>query len=248
MSEKERPTSGFCVAHKLHRLGSHVPRFFIIFRGTNARTCTMSFIIGRKKEMTQVFREDGQVVPVTLIHAEPNVVAQIRTKERDGYVAVQLGTRMKGHLNKPEAGHVKDLSAARVLREFRVESTDLTRGQMVDVSSFAPGMHVDVVGTSKGRGFTGVMKRHGFSGGPATHGQKDQKRMPGSIGSQRQGPVIKGKRMGGHMGAERVTVKNLEVVSVDPESNIIALKGAIPGARNSIVLIEAREGKRVWQR
>ena len=209
----------------------------------------MSFIIGRKHEMTQVFREDGRIVPVTLIQAEPNVVTQLRTEDVDGYTAVQLGTHVKGRdLNKSEAGHLKGLPEARVLREFRVKSTDLTRGQMIDVSSFTPGMRVDVVGISKGKGFAGVMKRHHFSGGPATHGQKDQKRMPGSIGSQRQGPVIKGKRMGGHMGAERVTVKNLEVISVDLERHTIALKGAVPGARNGLVLIEARDGKRLWQR
>lgn len=208
----------------------------------------MPFIIGRKIEMTQQFREDGTVVPVTLVKAEPNVVSQVRTMEKDGYVAVQLGTDVKRSLLKPEAGHVKDLPQAGTLREFRVNSTDLARGNMIDVSAFTPGMSVDVVGTSKGKGFAGVMKRHHFSGGPATHGQKDQMRMPGSIASQRQGPVSKGQRMAGHMGDERVTVQNLEIVSVDPINNILAIKGAVPGARGGLLLVVSREGKSVWQK
>ncbi len=208
----------------------------------------MPFIIGRKIEMSQQFLEDGTVVAVTLVKAEPNVVAQVRELEKDGYVAVQLGTDVKRVLNKPEAGHVKDLSLMGTLREFRVDSTDLTRGSVVDVSAFTVGMHVDVTGTSKGHGFAGVMKRHHFSGGPATHGQKDQMRMPGSIASQRQGPVSKGQRMAGHMGDATATVKNLEIVSIDPINNILAISGAIPGARGGLILVVAREGKLVWQK
>ncbi len=208
----------------------------------------MSFIIGRKLEMSQEFKEDGTVVPVTLVQVEPNTVTQVRTQEKDGYVAVQLGTDVRNGLNQPEAGHVKDLPAFGVLREFRVATTDLKRGDVVTASAFTPGVSVDVVGTSKGRGFQGVMKRHHFSGGPATHGQKDQMRMPGSIASQRQGPVSKGQRMAGHMGDDRVTVKNLEIVSVDAEKNILAVKGAVPGARGGLLLIIARDGKTVWQR
>ena len=206
----------------------------------------MPFIIGRKIEMTQQFKDDGTVVPVTLVRAEPNVVTQIRTQETDGYVAVQLGTEV-GRLNQPEAGHIKDLALVTTLKEFRVNGTDLKRGDEVLATDFAPGTKIDVVGVSKGRGFTGVMKRHGFSGGKATHGNKDQQRMPGSIASQRQGKVILGKRMGGHSGDQRVTVKNLEVVSVDPTSNIIAIKGAIPGARGGLILIQARDAKTIWQ-
>ena len=208
----------------------------------------MPFIIGRKIEMTQQFREDGTVVPVTLVKADPNVVVQMRTTEKDGYVAVQLGTDVERILLKPEAGHVKELPSVGTLREFRVDATDLVRGNTVDVSMFASGMHVDVVGTSKGRGFAGVMKRHHFAGGPATHGQKDQMRMPGSIASQRQGPVSKGQRMAGHLGDERVTIKNLEVVSVDPVNNILAIKGAVPGARGGVLLVVSREAKTVWQK
>lgn len=197
--------------------------------------------------MTQQFKDDGTVVPVTLIKAEPNVVTQIRTQENDGYSAVQLGME-EGTLNKPEAGHLKDLPSVETLREFRVEKTDLNRGDKIAVDSFTPGIKVDVIGFSKGRGFTGVMKRHGFKGGKMTHGNKDQQRMPGSIASQRQGKVILGKRMGGHHGDARVTVKNLEVVSVDPITNTIAIKGAVPGARGGLILVQTRnETKTIWQ-
>lgn len=208
----------------------------------------MTFIIGRKIEMSQEFKADGTVVPVTLVSVEPNVVTQVRTKEVDGYTAVQLGTNVRRVLAKPEAGHVKDLPSVGDLREFRVESTDLKRGDTVSASAFTPGMKVDVVGTSKGHGFQGVVKRHHFAGGRTTHGQKDQVRMPGSLASQRQGPVSKGQRMAGHMGDARITVKNLEIISVDAEKNQIAVKGAVPGARNGLLLIIARDGKTVWQR
>ena len=208
----------------------------------------MTFIIGRKIEMSQQFRDDGSVVAVTLVKAEPNVVTQVRTVEADGYVAVQIGTDPRRELSKPEAGHLKDLQTFGVLREFRQEATPLKRGDTIDVTAFTPGTKVDVVGVSKGRGFAGVMKRHHFSGGPATHGQKDQMRMPGSIASQRQGPVSKGQRMAGHMGDARVTVKNLEIVSVDPENHTLAIKGAVPGARGGLLLITARDVKNIWQK
>ena len=143
---------------------------------------------------------------------------------------------------------MKDLPSFGVLREFRVEETTLKRGDMVNVELFKPGMKIDVVGTSKGHGFTGVMRRHHFHGGPATHGQKDQMRMPGSVASQRQGPVSKGQRMAGHMGDARTTVKNLEIIAVDPAQQTLAIKGAVPGARGNILLITVRDGKRVWQR
>lgn len=223
-------------------------RYVPILRGTNANKARMSFIIGRKLEMTQQFKEDGSVVPVTRVSIEPNVVTQVRTTEKDGYVAVQVGTSPKKELVKPEAGHLKDLPQMSVLREFRVASTDLARGSVIDLSTISPGIFVNVTGTSKGKGFQGVMKRHHFSGGPATHGQKDQKRMPGSIASQRQGPVSKGQRMAGHMGDERVTVQNLEVISVDLETGVLSIKGALPGARGGLLLIQSREGKTVWQK
>jgi large subunit ribosomal protein L3 len=208
----------------------------------------MAFIIGRKIEMTQKFKDDGTVVPVTLIQAEPNVVTQVKTTESDGYNAVQVGTEVDSKLSKPETGHLKDLPLTSLTREFRGESGEMKRGDMITVEAFVPGAHVDVVGISKGRGFAGVMKRHLFHGKKATHGTKDQERMPGSIASQRQGKVIKGQRMAGHMGTDRVTVKNLEVISVDALTNVIALKGAIPGARGGLVMIKTRvSGNTVWQ-
>lgn len=208
----------------------------------------MSFIIGRKIEMTQQFKEDGTVVPVTLIKAEPNVVTQIREESLDGYCAVQIGCETPKHITKSEAGHLHDLPTLKTLREFRVDNVpvDLSRGTTISVTAFTPGTKVDVVGISKGRGFAGVMKRHDFKCGQATHGNKDQQRMGGSIGSQRQGKVIKGQRMGGHYGDERVTVKNLEVVSVDADKNILAVKGAIPGARGGLILIRTHERKQLW--
>jgi large subunit ribosomal protein L3 len=207
----------------------------------------MTFIIGRKIEMTQQFMENGTVVPVTLIKAESNTVTQLRDKETDGYTAVQVGIEETAKLNKAQAGHIKDLPSVKTLREFRVESTDLKRGDSVSVSDFEPGTLVDITGCSKGKGFAGVMKRHGFKCGQATHGNKDQQRMGGSIGSQSQGKVIKGKRMGGRMGHTSITVKNLEVVSVDSEKDVIAIKGAVPGARGGLILIRSKENKNIWR-
>lgn len=208
----------------------------------------MAFIIGRKLEMTQQFRDDGTVVPVTLVNAEPNVVTFLRTQERDGYTAVQVGADTRKRLNQAEAGHLSELPQMKTLCEFRVAETSFARGDEIRVDAFAPGMTVDVTGFSKGRGFAGPMKRHHFKGKRATHGTKDQARMPGSIASQRQGKVIKGQRMAGHMGDERVTVKNLEVISVDPHAHTIAIKGAIPGARGGLVIIKSRDTKTIWQR
>ncbi len=206
----------------------------------------MPFIIGRKIEMSQQFKEDGTVIPVTLVKAEPNFVTFIKTEEKDGYNAVQIGAETTKRLKRAQKGHLKDLSPLKILREFRVNDTQLTRGEEVRIDAFSPGMKVEIVGFSKGRGFAGVVKRHGFHGQKATHGTKDQIRMPGSIGSQRQGKVIKGQRMGGRMGNDRVTVKNLEVISVDPATNVIAIKGAIPGARGGLVYIKSTMQKTIW--
>ncbi len=204
-------------------------------------------MIGRKLEMTQQFKDDGSVVAVTLIKAEPNVVTQVRKLEDRNYQDVQVGIEPKG-LNKPEAGHLNGLSQVSTLREFKTPmDVELKRGDSISVDTFEPGALVDVTGTSKGKGFAGVMKRHGFKCGQATHGNKDQQRMPGSIASFPQGKVIKGKRMAGRMGTDRVTVKNLEVVSVDIKNNLIAVKGAVPGARGGLVFIKARRGKTIWQ-
>lgn len=196
----------------------------------------MKFILAKKIEMSQIFRPDGTVVPVTLCQAGPCTVTQVKTGDRDGYEAVQLGFGEAKRLATPLENHLKDLSKLRTLREFRVaNAVDMKRGDTVDASVFAAGDRVDVTGTSKGKGFQGGVKRHGFHGSPATHGHKDQLRMPGSIGAGGVQRVFKGKKMAGRTGDERVTVKNLEVVDV--KDGIIALKGAVPGARHAILEI-----------
>ena len=188
--------------------------------------------------MTQIWAEDGRTIPVTIIEAGPCTVAQVKNIEKDGYSAVQMGYGKKKTLNKPLAGHLKDLAQFRWLREVGVDSkNELKRGDVMDVSAFNPGDKVKVIGTSKGRGFQGVVKRHGFHGSPATHGHKDQLRMPGSIGSTDPQRVFKGMRMGGHMGMDRITVPNLEIVAVNKENNQLMIKGAVPGARGSLVVI-----------
>lgn len=196
-------------------------------------------LIGQKLGMTQLFREDGELVGVTAIEAGPCVVTQIKTQAQDGYDAIQLGFREYKRLNSPEKGHLKDLPPLRHLQEFRTQgSPGLERGQRLEVSLFQPGDRVNISGTSKGKGFAGVVKRHHFAGGPKSHGQSDRHRAPGSIGSTTSpGRVYKGKKMAGHMGSERVKVKNLEVVRVDPAQNLLLVKGAVPGAPNGLVLI-----------
>ena len=197
----------------------------------------MKFILAKKLEMSQVFRPDGAVVPVTLVQAGPCVVTMVKTAETDGYASVQLGFAPKKTLSKPEAGHLKDLPQMSVLREFRTEDVaDVKRGDAVEATVFAVGDTVQVTGISKGKGFAGVVKRHGFHGSPASHGHKDQLRMPGSIGPGGVQHVIKGRRMAGRMGNEQVTVKNLEIVEVR-EGGILAVKGAVPGARNTVLEI-----------
>jgi large subunit ribosomal protein L3 len=205
----------------------------------------MKGILGKKVGMTQIFSEQGEVIPVTVIEAGPCFVAQIKTLERDGYAAVQLGfaeTKLK-HLTQAQLQHLQksNLPALRYLREFRMPADELDRfqeGQKVTVDIFEVGEYVDVTGTSKGKGFAGVVKRYGFRGGPKTHGQSDRHRAPGSIGAcTTPGRVFKGKRMPGRMGGERVTLQGLEVVLVDPERNLLAVRGAIPGSKNGLVMI-----------
>lgn len=197
----------------------------------------MKFILGKKLEMSQVYREDGTVVPVTLIQAGPCVVTQVRLANEGGPTAVQVGFLPAKNLSKSEEGHLKDLPKLRHLAEFRVEgATELKRGDTIEASAFQPGEMVNVVGTSKGKGFQGVVKRHGFHGHPTSHGHKDQERMPGSIGAGGVQHVMKGRRMAGHMGDARTTVKNLQVVEIR-DGGILAVKGAVPGARNAIVEI-----------
>ena len=195
--------------------------------------------LGTKIGMTQTFREDGRVVPVTVIQAGPCVVTQVKTKETDGYEAVQLGFGDVKRRNKPESGHLKNSRLSRYLREVATDGTsEFEVGQTIGVDIFESGEKVDVIGTSKGRGFAGVMKRWNFGGGPRTHGQSDRARAPGSIGGgTTPGKVYKGLKMGGHMGNRRITVKGLEIIEIDTERNLLLVKGGIPGATNSLVLI-----------
>ncbi len=195
--------------------------------------------LGKKIGMTQIFREDGRVVPVTVIEAGPCVVTQVKTKETDGYEAVQLGFGEVKRRNKPLSGHLKDSRLSRYLREVAADDTsEFEVGQTISVDIFQAGEKVDIIGRSKGRGFAGVMKRWGFKGGPKTHGQSDRARAPGSIGGgTTPGRVYKGLKMGGHMGNRRITVKGLEIIEVDTERNLLLIKGGIPGAPNSLVQI-----------
>ncbi len=201
-------------------------------------------IIGKKIGMTQLFQENGETVAVTAIQAGPAVVTQVKSRERDGYEAVQVGlveSKVKqSQLSSPEKGHLRGLENVRYLREFRAADTSaIKRGDKVDVGFLKQGDLVNVVGISKGRGFAGVVKRHHFSGGPKTHGQTDRHRAPGSIGATTfPGRVLKGKRMAGHMGNMRVTTSKLKVVQVDPERNLLLVKGAVPGANGGLLLIE----------
>ncbi len=217
----------------------------------------MKGIIGKKVGMTQIFDDDGQVIPVTVIQAGPCYVTQIRTEEKDGYTAVQLGfdelqpkRNGSSRLTRPRRGHLQrdglDMPDLRVLREFRVKDIDVEEGQVLKADVFEKGERVDVVGTSKGRGFAGTVKRHGFNRQPKTHGQSDRERAPGSIGAtSTPGRVFKGMRMAGRMGGERVTVQNLEVVAVDVEKNLIAVRGSVPGAKGGILLIKpSRKSRR----
>ncbi len=198
----------------------------------------MKFILAKKLEMSQVYAENGRVIPVTLVLAGPCIVTQVKDNNKDGYQAIQLGFINAKRLNKPLEGHLKELPKLKFLAEFRIdEPTELKRGDVIESSVFEVGEIINVTGTSKGKGFQGVVKRHGFGGSPASHGHKDQLRMPGSIGVGGVQKVFKGKRMAGHMGDEQVTVKNLQIVEVR-DGGILAIKGAVPGARNSIIKIK----------
>lgn len=205
----------------------------------------MKGMIGKKVGMTQIFDEKGNVIPVTVIEAGPCYVTQIRSADRDGYRSVQLGfgATRPDRLTKGQMGHLQrnNLPALRVLREFRLrddESTTLTEGTEIKVDVFASGDIVDVIGTSKGRGWAGTIKRHGFGRQRKTHGQTDRERAPGSVGMcALPGRTIKGHPMAGRMGNDRVTMQNLEVVRVDAEKNLLAVRGSIPGAKGGIVII-----------
>ncbi|MFA5106804.1 MAG: 50S ribosomal protein L3 [Patescibacteria group bacterium] len=202
----------------------------------------MKFILGKKIGMSQRFLENGNVVPVTVVQAGPCVVATVRTKDTDGYQAVQLGFGEKKRLSKPLKGSLKDLPLLRYLREFRVEA-DATykKGDKITVETFAVGDTIKVTGTAKGKGFQGVVKRHHFGGGPASHGHKDNLRAPGSIGATNAGHVFKGTRMAGRMGGQTTTLRNLTVVEVDVTKNLLFIKGAVPGARHALLKIQTIE-------
>ena len=195
--------------------------------------------LGKKIGMSQVFREDGILVAVTVLEAGPCVVTQIKTQEHDGYEAVQLGFGEVKRRNKPMAGHYKTSRLCRHIKEVGADDVnEFQVGQNLTVDVFKPGEFVDVTGRTKGRGFAGVMKRHGFAGGPRTHGQSDRARAPGSIGGgTTPGKVYKGMKMAGHMGNRRVTVKGLEVIQIDLDRNLLLLKGGIPGGPNGLLEI-----------
>jgi len=208
-------------------------------------------ILGRKVGMTQIYKQDGTVVPVTVVEAGPCFVTQLRVPERDGYRAVQLGfgPAKTKHLTKGQQGHLENAGVPQLrhLREVRTrEDETYTLGQQILVDIFEPGERVDIQGKSKGRGFQGVVKRHHFAGGPHTHGQSDRERAPGSIGAcATPGRVWKGQRMPGQLGNKQTTVQNLEVVLVDPERNLLAVRGSVPGPKGALVLIKGVRKQRV---
>ena len=204
----------------------------------------MKFMLGTKGKMIQVFDDKGVVLAATIITAGPLTVTQVKTPEKDSYAAVQVGfSAMKEkNMTGPQKGHLKELGALRYLREFPAQAGgegDAERGKTIDVSVFAPGDVVAVSAISKGKGFQGVVKRHGFSGGPRSHGQKNKERAPGSIGGggRAGGRVVKGMRMAGRMGGDRITIKNLRVLQVDATTNTLLISGAVPGRPGTLVEI-----------
>jgi len=202
-------------------------------------------IIGKKLGMTQIFRDNGEAEAVTAIEAGPCLVIQVKVMDKEGYNAVQLGFGQAKRLKSPQLGHLKELGEFKHLQEFRVGNTKKIKiGDKVDVSLFKVGDLVDITGVSKGKGFAGVVKRYHFAGGPKTHGQSDRHRHPGSIGaSASPGRVFKGMRMAGHMGDRRVTVRHLKIFEADPARNLLLVKGAVPGAKNGLLLIRKSGGE-----
>lgn len=200
----------------------------------------MKYILGKKEKMTQIFTEDGQVIPATLVKADPITVTQIKTDEKDGYSAIQFGygNRKPKNISKPMKGHIKDLGNFSNLKEFRVAGeTDLKVGDKLTVESFEEGDSVETTSVSKGKGFQGVVKRHGFKGGRRSHGQKHSEREPGSIGATGPQRVFKGTRMAGRMGTDQISQRGISIAKVDKENNLIYVKGAIPGRKGTIVEI-----------
>lgn len=204
----------------------------------------MKFILGTKQNMTEIFTDEGVVVPVTVVNAGPVTVTRIFEKSKDGYDAVQVGfgSQKEFRINKAQKGQMKG-NNFKLLKEFRVkggESSSLKEGDVVDASIFEIGDKLQISGTSKGKGFQGVVKRHGFAGGPRTHGQKHSEREPGSIGGGLRTHVPKGMRMAGRMGSDRITYKNLKVVGIDAENNKLFIKGALPGRRGTLIEIVSK--------
>lgn len=201
----------------------------------------MKFILGKKVEMGQRFKESGEIIPVTIIKAGPCMVTQIKTKKKDGYEAVQIGFERTRKLPLPKKGHLKNLGNFKYLREFRNKNLDPEKykvGDKIDLSTFQPKNRIQISSISKGKGFQGVVKRHGFKGGPASHGHKDQLRAPGSIGATDPQRVFKGMKMAGRMGKKRITIKNLEIVEIDTEKKLLLVKGAVPGGKNALLEIK----------
>lgn len=201
----------------------------------------MKFILGKKIDMTQVFLPNGLVVPVTRVQAGPCQIVEVRENDKkNGLKAVQIGfdETKETRLSQPQVGHLKDLDKVRNMKDFKIETNaQVKRGDTITVDTFIIGDKVVVVGESKGKGFAGVVKRHHFRGGPASHGHKDNLRMPGTIGAGGVQRVFKDQRMAGRMGGERITVKNLEIVEIHPEVNELYIKGAVPGGRHALLLI-----------
>jgi len=201
----------------------------------------MKVLLGTKEQMTQIFSEEGKVFPVTEIKAGPVVVTQVKTTDKDGYEAVQVGygTKAAKNINKPQLAQFKDMGNFRYLKEFHLPITEETKvGESIDVNTFEVGDKVRIASFSKGKGFQGVVKRHGFKGGPRTHGQKHSEREPGSIGATGPQRVFKGTRMGGRMGNDRVTIKDVEIIKIDTENNRIYVKGGVPGRRGTLIEIQ----------
>lgn len=200
----------------------------------------MKYILGTKMQMTQIFQEDGTVIPATIISVPEATVTQVKTSDTDGYTAVQLasGDRKEKNINKAQLGHFGEGNTFRFVREFRVDDTEgLEKGATISVDTFEVGDTVTVSGVSKGKGFQGVVKRHNFSGAPTSHGHRHDTRRPGSIGATGPQRVFKGTRMAGRMGSDRVSVKNLKVVAVDAQSQQLLVKGAVPGKRGTLLEI-----------
>lgn len=199
--------------------------------------------------MTQIFAEDGRVIPVTEISVKPSTVIRVKTKQTDGYESVVLAYGEKNKISKAIAGFFKNLGKFRYIREFRTdgENIELKQGDKIGLNSFTEGEKIKVSSVSKGKGFQGVVKRHGFNGGPRTHGDKDQMRMGGSVGATEPRRVFKGRKMPGRMGSDMVSIKNLEIAKIDLENNLLYVKGAVSGGRNALVMMQGNGNMKVYE-